>query len=229
MFLTDGYQNVRFRFLPSSFSIYSVPWISHIHVYLHICVYCWLQWTYVYVRRRCPGHMLNPHINHQQKSKIKRRQSLMIHYKSQTNATNIIRSSFSVKLFHAQTFMLTAQQSHLTYACLSDILVCVVVEGGPNAAQTSRWVRKHRYLCNINGVLNCRPILIAWEGNPAPRWTNRIPILTHPQHSVCFALKACISGTFCRSRRCTVLQCCAGIRVTFFLWWKTTSSVLLCR
>ena len=34
-----------------------------------------------------------------------------------------------------------ASRSHLTHACLSDILVCVVVEGGPNAAQAPRWVR----------------------------------------------------------------------------------------
>ena len=87
--------------------------------------------------------MRNPHINHQQKIKLKigRRQSLKIHYNSQTNPTNIIRTSFLTKLFPGQTFVPGAPQSHLTHACLSDILVCVVVEGGPNAAQAPRWVR----------------------------------------------------------------------------------------
>ncbi len=37
--------------------------------------------------------------------------------------------------------MPAASRSHLAHACLSDILVCVVVEGGPNAAQAPRWVR----------------------------------------------------------------------------------------
>ncbi len=88
----------------------------------------------------CPAEVSRPHVKspHKSSTKIGRRQSLMIHYKSQTNATNIIRTSFSVKLFPAQTFVLTAQQSHLTYACLSDILVCVVVECGLNAAQAPR-------------------------------------------------------------------------------------------
>ena len=48
---------------------------------------------------------------------------------------------FSTRLDPAHTFVPTALRSHMTHACLSDILVCVVVEGGPNAAQAPRWVR----------------------------------------------------------------------------------------
>ncbi len=139
----DIVTNWRNVFVKTSNYLMISSWLSHMHVYLHICGYSCLQRATVAAWSRCPSYMRNPHINHQQKIKLKigRRQSLRIHLNSQTKSSNIIRTSFLVTLFLGQTFVPEQPQWHFAHACISDILMCVVVEGGPNAAQAPRWVR----------------------------------------------------------------------------------------